>query len=131
MRNLIVSVFALALFTVGALAQNNSSTTAAKQTNTNANVARKKRPPIFRASKDQIKQAQTVLKGRNFYSGELTGKLDSETRDGLKKYQQAEGMKVTGTLNAATIEKMQIQMSDKQKETWKQIQASQANANTN
>jgi hypothetical protein len=48
----------------------------------------------------------------------------------LKKYQQAENMKVTGTLNAATVEKMNITMTDKQKETWMKIQASQANANT-
>src|ERR671932_1032516 len=120
MRRLNLSAFALALLTVGAHAQTNSSTTAAKPANTNARASR---PPIFRANKDQITQAQTILKQRQFYSGDATGKLDDATREGLKKYQQAEGLKVTGTLNAATVEKMNIAMTDKQKETWRKIQA--------
>ncbi len=73
------------------------------------------RGPVFRATKDQINQAQAVLKGRGFYSGEQIGKLDDATRDGLKKYQQAEGIKVTGTLNRVTLEKMNIALTDKQK----------------
>jgi peptidoglycan hydrolase-like protein with peptidoglycan-binding domain len=127
MRNLIVSVFALALLAIGAHAQsNNSSTAAAKSANANTRAAR---PPIFRASKEQVTQAQALLKQRNFYAGELNGKLDDATREGLKKYQQAEKLKVTGTLNAATVEHMNIAMTDKQKETWRKIQAA-ANANT-
>ena len=49
------------------------------------------------------------------YSGEATGKLDDSTRDGLKKYQEANKIKVTGTLNAATLEKMGIALTDAQK----------------
>ena len=49
------------------------------------------------------------------YAGDETGKLDDPTRDGLKKYQEANGVKVTGTLNAATLEKMGIPLTDKQK----------------
>ena len=75
----------------------------------------KKRSPIFRATKEQIKQAQAVLKGRNFYAGEATGKLDDDTRAGLRKYQEAEGLKVTGTLNAVTLQKMNIPLTDRQK----------------
>ncbi|HVG28851.1 MAG TPA: peptidoglycan-binding domain-containing protein [Pyrinomonadaceae bacterium] len=130
MRHLILSASLLALlFGGGALAQNtNTSMSAAKPANSNARAPRKY-APIFRASKDQIKQAQTILKQRAFYAGDATGKLDDATREGLRKYQQAESMKVTGTLNGATVEKMNIQMTDKQKETWMKIQAS-ANANT-
>ncbi|HEV2912725.1 MAG TPA: peptidoglycan-binding domain-containing protein [Pyrinomonadaceae bacterium] len=80
----------------------------------NTNSARK-RPPVFRATKDQIKQAQAILKGRGFYAGEQTGKLDPDTREGLKKYQAAESIKVTGTLNKLTLERMQITLTDKQK----------------
>jgi peptidoglycan hydrolase-like protein with peptidoglycan-binding domain len=78
---------------------------------------KKKRPPVFRANKEQITKAQELLKKRNFFSGEASGKLDDDTRAGLKKYQEAEGLKVTGTLNAPTLEKMQIPLTDKQKET--------------
>ena len=82
----------------------------------NANTtAAKKRGPVFRATKDQIKQAQTLLKQKGHYSGEVTGKLDADTRAGLKKYQEAEGIKVTGTLNRATLEKMSITLTEKQR----------------
>jgi peptidoglycan hydrolase-like protein with peptidoglycan-binding domain len=105
----ILFVFAIAI-TVAA--QNtNSSTTAANSNNTSA----PKRKPIFRASKDQINQAQAILKTRGFYSGEQIGKLDPDTRAGLRKYQAAEGLKVTGTLNKITLEKMNIPLTDKQK----------------
>jgi hypothetical protein len=43
------------------------------------------------------------------------GKLDDATREGLRKYQQAEGLKVTGTLNKVTLEKMNIALTDKQR----------------
>jgi peptidoglycan hydrolase-like protein with peptidoglycan-binding domain len=74
-----------------------------------------KRGPIFRATKEQINQAQAILKERGFYAGEQLGRLDDATRDGLRKYQQAEGLKVTGTLNKITLEKMNIVLTDKQK----------------
>ena len=81
----------------------------------NANSTKKKRGPVFRASKDQIKQAQALLKTRGLYAGTETGKLDPDTRAGLKKYQEAESLKVTGTLNKVTLEKMGIVLTDKQK----------------
>ncbi|HJR08706.1 MAG TPA: peptidoglycan-binding domain-containing protein [Pyrinomonadaceae bacterium] len=95
----------------------NSSNTAAAQGNTNAKRA-VKRGPVFRATKEQIKQAQAILKSRGYYAGEAGGKLDDDTRAGLKKYQEAESLKVTGTLNKATLEKMSIVLTDKQRE-WK------------
>jgi peptidoglycan hydrolase-like protein with peptidoglycan-binding domain len=52
-----------------------------------------KRGPVFRATKDQINRAQALLKSRGFYAGETVGKLDDATREGLRKYQQAEGLK--------------------------------------
>ena len=71
---------------------------------------------IFRANKDQIMQAQKLLKEKGMYSGEQTGKLDDATRDGLKKFQTENSMTATGTLNQATLEKMNIALTDKQKE---------------
>ncbi len=75
-----------------------------------------KRGPVFRATKDQINEAQRKLKAGNMYAGEEIGKLDDATREGLKKYQEANGLKVTGTLNQVTLEKMGIELTDKQKE---------------
>ncbi len=65
---------------------------------------------IFRASKEQIMQAQKMLKVTE------TGKLDDATRGSLKIYQAANGLNVTGTLNQVTLEKMGIALTDKQKE---------------
>ena len=117
MKKSLMAVLTLLLaFTTLAMAQNANSSKTANTTNANANAnSNKKRGPVFRANKDQIKQAQAILKQRNFYSGEQTGKLDDATRAGLKLYQQAEGLKVTGTLNKVTLEKMNITLTDKQK----------------
>src|SRR5689334_21117248 len=105
---LTLTLLSLCLFTTAALAQTSttSTSTTTKQT---------KRGPIFRATKDQINQAQAILKSRGFYSGEQIGKLDEATREGLRKYQQAESLRVTGTLNKVTLEKMNIALTDKQK----------------
>jgi hypothetical protein len=125
MKTTLTTLFALLLLVAPAAAQNTNSP---KTANTNARTSR--RGPVFRASKEQIKQAQALLRQRGHYAGDQTGKLDDPTRDGLRKYQQAEGIKVTGTLNALTLERMNIQLTDRQKELWKQIQASQANTNS-
>ena len=69
----------------------------------------------FRASKDQIMEAQRLLKSSGMYSGDETGKLDDATREALKRFQEAKGIKVTGTLNQVTLEKMGIALTDKQK----------------
>jgi peptidoglycan hydrolase-like protein with peptidoglycan-binding domain len=75
----------------------------------------KPRGPIFRATKDQIIEAQKMLKTKGMYSGDESGRLDEATRDALKKYQEANGVKITGTLNQVTLEKMGIPLTDKQK----------------
>ncbi|CAN5661233.1 hypothetical protein BH24ACI2_BH24ACI2_12430 [soil metagenome] len=89
---------------------------ASMKESTKTTAEAKPKKMIFRASKDQIMTAQKMLKEKNFYAGEETGKLDDATRDGLKKYQEANGLKVTGTLNQLTLEKMGIALTDKQKE---------------
>ena len=104
----------LFVFTVAVAAQNANSSTTTNSSDTAAKPA-KKRGPVFRASKDQIQQAQKILKDRGFYAGEQTGKLDADTRAGLKKYQSAESLKVTGTLNKITLEKMAIVLTEKQR----------------
>ena len=109
MKKILTLAVLLCLFTTGAMAQNSIST-ATQTTKQGA-----KRGPVFRATKDQINQAQAILKNRGFYNGEQIGKLDDATREGLRKYQQAEGLKVTGTLNKVTLEKMNIALTEKQK----------------
>lgn len=102
----------LVLSAVGMAQTNTNSNTNKSNANKSTNANRR---PIFRATADQIKQAQAILKQRSFYTGEQTGKLDAATRAGLKQYQQAEGLKVTGTLNKVTLEKMGIALTEKQR----------------
>ena len=114
MKRLLTLTLSLSLlfaYSIAASAQDSStsSKTTAKSTGS------RKRGPVFRANKDQVNQAQSILKARGFYSGTTTGKLDDATRAGLKEYQKAEGLKVTGTLNKSTLEKMSIELTDKQK----------------
>ena len=80
-----------------------------------SSTTKTKRAPVFRATKDQVTAAQKILKDGGMYTGEQTGTLDDATRAGLKKYQEARGLKVTGTLNQVTLEKMGIELTDKQK----------------
>ena len=111
MKNILtLTLLLLCVFTAGVQAQNSTSTSTKSATKQGT-----KRGPIFRATKEQINQAQAILKERGFYGGEQLGKLDDATREGLRKYQQAEGLKVTGTLNKITLEKMNIALTEKQK----------------
>ncbi len=115
MKKLLSATLSLVfVFSMLVVAQNTNSSTTTSNSN-NAAKPKKPRKPIFRANKDQIKQAQKILKDRAFYSGDETGKLDEDTRAGLKKYQAAEGLKDTGTLNRLTLEKMGIVLTEKQK----------------
>ena len=111
MKNILtLTLLLLCVFSTAAMAQDSTSTSTRSTTKQGV-----KRGPVFRATKDQINQAQAILKQRGFYAGEQIGKLDDATRDGLRKYQQAEGLKVTGTLNKITLEKMNITLTEKQK----------------
>jgi peptidoglycan hydrolase-like protein with peptidoglycan-binding domain len=111
MKKILSIVLSLLFVSSVAMAQTTNSSTPGNS----SSAAKRPRKPIFRASKDQIKQAQKILKDRTFYAGEETGKLDVDTRAGLKKYQAAEALKVTGTLNKVTLEKMGVTLTDKQR----------------
>ena len=115
MKRLLSVVLTLLLVCLSAAAAQNASGQKAAGADAKPAV---KRGPVFRATKEQIKQAQAILKQRGFYAGEPSGKLDADTRAALKKYQEAEGLKVMGSLNKATLEKMNIALTDRQKE-WK------------
>ena len=108
-------ILALASLLVALLAMSVSAQTdGAREPNTAAAVPAKKRV-IFRPTKDQISQVQTKLKSANLYSGESTGKLDKASRNAIKNWQGSNGLKKTGTLNRATLEKMGVELTDTQK----------------
>jgi peptidoglycan hydrolase-like protein with peptidoglycan-binding domain len=96
-----------------------SSKTEAKSTSNGSTASsdadKPKRAAPFKANKEQITAAQKLLKQQSMFSGEESGKFSDEFREGLRKFQEAKGMKVTGTLNAATLDKMGIALTDAQK----------------
>jgi peptidoglycan hydrolase-like protein with peptidoglycan-binding domain len=115
MRKFLIAIvtfaFTISLAVVAHNTKANITSQSSQQTTTNSN---KKRGPVFRATKEQIKQAQGILRQRGFYGGQDTGKLDPDTRSGLRKYQEAENIRVTGTLNRLTLEKMNITLTERQ-----------------
>ena len=115
MKSLHYVVFVSLLSFAAVSAQNQTSTTAPASAVTGSKAPAGKRGPVFRANKDQVTAAQTMLKTKGLYSGESTGKLDPATRDSIKSYQKDNGLRATGTLNRATLEKMGIELTDKQK----------------
>jgi peptidoglycan hydrolase-like protein with peptidoglycan-binding domain len=72
--------------------------------------------PTFRSTKDQVKEAQTLLKSKKMFDGEATGTSSNEWKAAVKAYQGANGLAKTGSLNRATLEKMEIKLTDKQKD---------------
>jgi len=97
------------------LTESQGGTATSTKSATSSSTSTAKRPAPFRANEDQIKAAQKILIDGKLYTGSQTGDLDDTTREGLKKYQEANKLKVTGTLNAITLEKMGIVLTDAQK----------------
>ena len=71
--------------------------------------------PSFRSTKDQVKEAQTMLKAKSLFAGEVTGTSSADWKTAVKSYQGDNGLTKTGSLNRATLEKMGITLTDKQK----------------
>jgi peptidoglycan hydrolase-like protein with peptidoglycan-binding domain len=88
----------------------NAQSTATNSTQNSLTSETKTRKPSFRANKEQVLEAQKLLKVTE------TGKLSPEDKAALKAYQKEHGLKSTGSLNRATLEKMGIALTDKQKE---------------
>ena len=112
MKRIFILVLSLFILSVGAYAQN-SNTTASTPAKTTEN--KPKRGPVFRPTKDQIKQVQQILIDKKLYSGEANGTYNDATRDGIKSFQKDNGLKQTGTLNRATLEKFGVELTEAQK----------------
>ena len=105
----------VSLLSLGALSIHGQASTGGRKVSDDEKSSPSKRGPVFRANKDQVTAAQSMLKRKGAYSGEATGKLDTSTRDALKSYQKDNGLRATGTLNRATLEKMGIALTEQQK----------------
>jgi peptidoglycan hydrolase-like protein with peptidoglycan-binding domain len=77
-------------------------------------VSDKPKRTVFRPTKEQIAAAQTKLKTAGLYSGEADGKYSPELRTAIREYQSANGLKRKGSLNRATLEKLDIALTEAQ-----------------
>jgi hypothetical protein len=63
---------------------------------------------IVNLSRDQIRQAQIILKQKGFEVGDLDGKLGPRTRKALMAYQQQQGLQATGQMDQQTVSALGI-----------------------
>ena len=107
MKKIILLIAVCAFFGISINAQpTTSGTTASTETKT--------KKKIFRATKDQIMQAQQMLKTKGSYTGEADGKYNDDFRAAIKEFQGNNGLKKSGSLNRATLEKMNIALTEAQ-----------------
>ncbi len=106
MKKLFYAMFVCAMFALAVEAQTMPSPTSTPGATTESKPKRKN----FRANKEQIMQAQKMLKVAE------SGKMDVETKAAVKTYQGENGLAQKGSLNRATLEKMNIALTDAQKE---------------
>ena len=82
---LTISLLALAVFTAAAQGTGTASTSGP---NASTPATATKRGPVFRPTKDQIKQVQQILKDKKLYTAEPSGKYDDDTRAGDLRFRQ-------------------------------------------
>lgn len=56
----------------------------------------------------EVKAVQQALFSRGFLQSKPSGKLDAETRQALRDFQKARDIEVTGRIDAATLDKLEI-----------------------
>ncbi len=111
MKKLLYPIFLCLALSLAVSAQSGSNNAASTST------PGAKRGPVFRATKEQITQIQTLLKKNGTFSGEIDGKFSDDFREAVKDYQGKNELKKTGTVNRATLEKMGVALTEKQKES--------------
>jgi peptidoglycan hydrolase-like protein with peptidoglycan-binding domain len=73
-----------------------------------AKPAEKKATASKKSGGESVKALQTALNAKGGANIKVDGKMGKETRDALKKYQQANGLTPTGRSDAATRAKLGV-----------------------
>jgi peptidoglycan hydrolase-like protein with peptidoglycan-binding domain len=56
-----------------------------------------------------VKKAQQELQSKGYYHGQIDGMMGPETRSAIRRYQKAEHLRVTGTLDSQTASKLGVE----------------------
>ena len=93
-------------------------------TSQNSSVEKTKKKS-FRPTKAQIKSAQQKLTDSGQFSGSINGKYSKEFRAAIRAFQKNNSLSVNGKLDEATILKLGIDLTDRQKgiEKTKEVEA--------
>ncbi|MBI3406042.1 MAG: peptidoglycan-binding protein, partial [Acidobacteria bacterium] len=85
------------------------TSTAAKKSSAKGKKS-KKQPPRKRGqtapTPDRIREIQSALSQTGHYSGEPSGKWDASTIDAMKRFQDSQGFKPTGRVDAPTLQRL-------------------------
>ena len=112
MKKLFVTVVLSLMFGIAVSAQDAGTAGTATATKSAETTAKKTSP--FRPTKDQIQQGQAFLKDKKLYVGEATGKYNDETRAAIKNFQKSASLDENGKFDKATLEKMNIALTESQ-----------------
>jgi peptidoglycan hydrolase-like protein with peptidoglycan-binding domain len=55
-----------------------------------------------------VKKLQESLRDKGYYGGKVDGRIGPQTRDGIRKYQKAENLQVTGHVDPETAGKLGV-----------------------
>ncbi|HWF36933.1 MAG TPA: peptidoglycan-binding domain-containing protein [Candidatus Acidoferrales bacterium] len=66
----------------------------------------KREPTQMAPTSDRISEIQTALGRGGYYGTDPSGKWDADTVDAVQKFQSANGLDVTGKLDALTLQKL-------------------------
>ncbi len=105
------SIVALALGAAPAVAQSSKTSATSSTAKKSPSKPTRKRTPVRRRVRgqmapqaDRIREIQGALVKAGHYTGEPSGKWDASSVAALKSFQEANGLKATGKLNARTLQ---------------------------
>ena len=61
-------------------------------------------------SKENLKLVQERLKGEGVYAGSVDGIMGPQTETALRRYQEKQGLPVSGAVDEATLKQLQLEL---------------------
>ncbi len=104
-KSIISTIAILIALCTGVFAQDKTST-AANDEKTTTTETSKTRAEYLPAN---VEKAQQALKAKGLYKGNITGKVDTDTKAAIKTFQEQNDLNPTGHLNKDTRKKLGIE----------------------